>query len=73
MEIVTYEEAIEQGLPKYYTGEPCREGHDSERYTANKQCCVCSRLSAAKSRAKKTKEEHNEYARKWRAENPGLS
>lgn len=40
MKIVSRKEAQMQGLPKYFTGQVCRRGHISERYTAG-ACCEC--------------------------------
>lgn len=36
--------AREQGLVTYYTGVPCDEGHDVDRYTKNGSCVECRRL-----------------------------
>lgn len=47
---VTKEQAVQQNMKKYYTGRPCRKGHDSERYTSNGMCVEClhpRRLMAA--------------------------
>lgn len=37
--IIDKQEAIRQGLDRYYTGIPCRNGHDSERY-ADRRCLI---------------------------------
>lgn len=42
MEIITRQDAMEQGLPRYFTGGPCKHGHVSERYTGNSGCYQCS-------------------------------
>ncbi|NRA77179.1 MAG: hypothetical protein HRU18_03135 [Pseudoalteromonas sp.] len=42
-------EAIERGMPVFFTGEPCRNGHVGYRSTATKRCktCVSTRTSKA--------------------------
>ena len=42
MEIITRQEAKEQGLSRYFTGKPCSREHISERYMMGK-CVACSR------------------------------
>ena len=39
--IVTRKEAKERGLPRYFTGKPCKYGHVCERYTAGR-CVTCA-------------------------------
>ena len=34
-------EAIEQGEPKYITGEACIKGHRTYRYTVTGECASC--------------------------------
>jgi hypothetical protein len=42
MEIISREEAKAQGLTRYFTGKPCRNGHLAERYVGgNTPCVVC--------------------------------
>ena len=38
MEIITRQQAKEQGLVRYFTGKPCKHGHIAERYLGG--CCV---------------------------------
>lgn len=40
-EIISRPYAQTNGLPTYFTGEPCRHGHVAERRTDNAQCCGC--------------------------------
>lgn len=40
--IILFEKAKEQGLSKFFTGIPCKNGHISERYVCSKSCVVCS-------------------------------
>ena len=42
MIVVSRAHAISQGLPRYFTGKPCKEGHVAERFVANYTCCVCA-------------------------------
>ena len=42
MEIISREEAIAQGLKKYFTNKPFRNGHVCERRVANNSCIMCS-------------------------------
>jgi hypothetical protein len=39
--LVTREEAIARGFVKYYTGVPCKHGHDTYRYTTSGGCQYC--------------------------------
>src|ERR1700722_17436113 len=43
MQTITRAEAIAQGLSKYFTGLPCRNGHTAERYTTSGTCRECIR------------------------------
>lgn len=52
--IISREQAKASALTRYFTGDPCRRGHLSERGVAGGHCCECL---AEKSRA-------------WRAANP---
>lgn len=44
MEIITRKEAKHKGLEWYYTGQPCKYGHFSERRVASGDCLECMRL-----------------------------
>lgn len=39
--MISRQEALAQGLPRYFTGVPCKHGHISERFTGNQQCYQC--------------------------------
>jgi hypothetical protein len=39
--IVTWKFAHENKLPHYFTGNPCKRGHISRRYTSNCGCVDC--------------------------------
>lgn len=38
---ITREQALSKGLKFYYTGKPCKNGHDTHRWTHNRQCRMC--------------------------------
>jgi hypothetical protein len=42
MDIIPIEIARENGLTRYYTGEPCQNGHTSGRYTKSGVCVGCA-------------------------------
>lgn len=54
MQIITRDEAKSSGLMYYHTGNPCKHGHDSERYAKSGQCVQCMR----------------DKSNKWRKDNP---
>jgi hypothetical protein len=41
MEILERSEAAVRQLKRYFTGRPCRRGHQSERFTSSGQCIEC--------------------------------
>jgi hypothetical protein len=41
--IISREEALEQGLARFYTGKPCVRGHAAPRFVSSKACVVCAR------------------------------
>lgn len=45
---ISRDHAISQGLPRYFTGKPCKEGHVAERFVANYTCCVCADIAFKK-------------------------
>ena len=47
----SYEEALELGL-KQYSGKPCRHGHGTMRFMANKDCVKCRANIKNKARAR---------------------
>lgn len=40
-DVITRREAHAKGLKRFYTGEPCKRGHDSERFTSSGACIAC--------------------------------
>lgn len=65
-------EALIAGLPRYFTGKPCKNGHIAERYTGNKTCCECANATANKSKSK-NKDKYYITNRQWRQSNPEKS
>lgn len=63
MKIITKADATHQGLKRYFTGNPCRKGHVSERDIRGK-CLSCSKI--VNERRKKDK---NKQAKEWRDKN----
>lgn len=40
--LISSKEAAEQGLARYFTGKPCKNGHVTERFVKNRHCCECN-------------------------------
>ena len=45
MRKITHKVALARGWSRYFTGKPCGRGHIAERYTLNKGCVLCARIS----------------------------
>lgn len=69
MQIITRAEAKAQGLGKYFTGKPCKNGHTAYRYTLTGYCCTCSSIKA-KAKRQADPETYRAARRKWKEENP---
>jgi hypothetical protein len=41
MKLISRQEAIDNKLTRYFTGEPCKHGHISERLLSNRTCIDC--------------------------------
>jgi|SRR5580658_3597874 hypothetical protein len=41
MEIITRKQAFALARTRFYTGRPCKNGHDCERYTSTGGCSKC--------------------------------
>jgi hypothetical protein len=50
--------AAESGLPRYFTGVPCKNGHVAERFTSSGNCIACNN-EARKSYVTRTKQAAN--------------
>lgn len=66
MNITTREYAIEHDLKRYFTGEPCKNGHVSERRTNTRRCVECEQQITKKHR---TPEQSRQYQRDWYSRN----
>lgn len=53
--IVTRAKAREAGLPRYFTGKICPNGHIDERYVANAGCYQCSKAWVINPEARKVR------------------
>lgn len=71
MRIMSRAEAKMAGAKTYYTGKPCRHGHNEARRTVNGSCVVCSRKSRREYVARHSVEVRN-YMAGWRQRNPDL-
>ena len=64
MKVITRERAIEFGLKRYFTGEPCKHGHICERQVGDHYCLYCRRLQSRKHH-NANKEKNNAKHREW--------
>ena len=62
------ENALLNGLKTYSTGEPCKKGHLSEKYTSTAGCVQCA-LDAAKRRVANKSAEVSAYLKQWNLQN----
>lgn len=64
--IIRRKDALAQGLPRYFTGKPCRKaGHIAERFTVNGDCVACNPAKMKRiGWAKKNPEKHLEHCRR---------
>lgn len=51
-EILTRSQAYDRGLERYFTGQPCKNGHISERRVRSYGCIECEELRDRYSRAR---------------------
>ena len=66
MKIVSRNTAVELGLPRYFTGKPCKRGHIAERLTCCYNCIECDRLRVRPDPFKKEREKRYQKDRKER-------
>lgn len=69
MNLVSRTQAVSEGLPRYFTGEPCKHGHVAERYTASKTCCVCANAKANATKSKNMAK-YSQSSLEWARRNP---
>lgn len=55
MKVITRQKAALAGLSRYYSGKPCCNGHQSERYVANGACVECMTIHTAAYRERMSK------------------
>ena len=63
MDIITRDQAKEQGLIRFFTGVPCKRGHVCERHTKSGSCIECSNAKSAEWNRQ------NDYGKDYRAAN----
>lgn len=63
MEIISKKEASEKGQIYYYTGKPCKHGHDSVRMVKGGMCRQCKQIDGEKNR-NENREKFNEACRR---------
>lgn len=68
MDLVSYKQAIAQGLSRYFTGRPCKHGHVAERRVSGRCCVVCADYKA-RSWAKQNPERVKKIASSWNERN----
>lgn len=68
MKLISKEEAVIEGVKKYFTGKPCRHGHLTFRYVSCDDCCECSRLSRKKY-TDKNRDAVYDMNKRWRTAN----
>jgi hypothetical protein len=44
MKKISRQDAMAQGLKRYFTGKPCKRGHVAERSVSGKNCIMCASL-----------------------------
>jgi hypothetical protein len=69
MEVITRKEALERGLPTYWTGKRCHARHLAKRYVDNYGCATCMAASHKRWR-NSLGGEWNERAARYRRDNP---
>jgi len=69
MEIISRPDAAVQGLPRFFTGQPCRSGHTVERSTKTGVCIACTKVRN-EARISADPEAHARRAREWQQANP---
>ena len=63
--IISRQEAIAQGLTKYYTGKACKWGHICERNVNDRHCPICKNIRSKKHRAKHGRQKLNIKSHIW--------
>lgn len=58
--LISRQVALEKGLPRYFTGNPCQRGHVAERYTQGCSCVACLQENLANLDPRHRKLKHRE-------------
>lgn len=69
MDIISRQQAKQEGLTKYFTGKPCKHGHIGERWVSTLSCILCTAEKAAKWREENI-EHRREYVLQYRQQHP---
>lgn len=69
MDIISKQDAMEQGLKTYYTGQICSNGHDDTRRVETGRCSECQR-KASREHNRNNPEANRARAAEWSANNP---
>jgi hypothetical protein len=70
MEVISKEEAIQKSLKRYFTGQPCKNGHIAERFISQNRCVICHYASSNKWRRSDRKERPEFYLEQGRNRDP---
>lgn len=70
-QFISRKEAISQGLTRYFTGKPCKNGHISERNSETRRCYQC-RAEEHQEYYKKNKDKICARTSKYQKENPEI-
>lgn len=65
----TRRQALAEGSPRYFTGEPCVHGHCGPRYTSIHRCVECYRINS-KNEYEADRQKAKDAAVRWREANP---
>jgi 5-methylcytosine-specific restriction endonuclease McrA len=47
-EVISRDSARAQGLPRFFTGKPCKYGHLAQRFVSGRVCCECQKINSQK-------------------------
>lgn len=72
MEIISREDAKEKGLKRFYTGEPCKNGHLVERQISDGRCIECRDMNS-KVQYEKSKDERLKRRKEYYQENKAMT
>lgn len=67
--VIPLARAKKEGLARYFTGKPCKNGHIAHRFTASRECQECVGI---RQRSKTRKDYMAAYKRERRAANPEI-